>query len=297
MGNGSRARFARGNLHLFIGLSALIGGLAAVAPLVAQQPTIPTANVNVISGIGPDGDWTLQRQNEPSGACSSRNPLNCMVGANDYRTVDIPNPDDANRVIGDAWLGWYTTKNGGQTWRTRLLPGYPQDVSPQGLASPLKGMEAGADPVVRSGANGMFFYAGIAFVRGEGGGSRLFVARFIDNNDRERTDAESIQVHRHERDPVCAAGHGQQLLRRQAVDCRRYPTRGRAPVPPRRPQVGRRAPDGCVRTRLRRVHRPRQGSRPTRSARSWLPTPRTAVRRGRRRSRSASIPTSTTTAR
>ena len=96
-------------------------------------------------------------------------------------------------MIGDAWLGWYTTKNGGQTWRTRLLPGYPQDVSPQGLASPLKGMEAGADPVVRSGANGMFFYAGIAFVRGEGGGSRLFVARFIDNNDRERPDAESIQ--------------------------------------------------------------------------------------------------------
>ncbi len=134
----------------------------------------------------------MQRQNEPSGACSSRNPQNCLFGGNDYRSVDIPFPPDADRVIGDAWLGWYTTKDGGQTWKTRLLPGYPQDTSPEGLASPLKGMEAGADPVVRSGANGMFFYAGIAFVRGPGGASRLFVARFIDNNDRERPDVESI---------------------------------------------------------------------------------------------------------
>ena len=193
MGHATSALFTRGKLHLLICAGAVLGALAAVAPLLAQQPTIPTSNVNVIAGTGPDGDWTLQRQNEPAGACSSRNPLNCMVGANDYRSVDIPFPDDADRVIGDAWLGWYTTKDGGQTWRTRLLPGYPQDLSPRGLASPLKGMQAGADPVVRSGANGMFFYAGIAFVRGAGGASRLFVARFIDNNDRERPDVESIQ--------------------------------------------------------------------------------------------------------
>ena len=160
--------------------------------LTGQQASVPSSNVNVVSGIGPDGDWTLQRQNEPSGACSSRNPQNCLVGANDYRSVDIPFPNDAGRVIGDAWLGWYTTKDGGLTWRTRLLPGYPQDTSPEGLASPLKGTHAGADPVVRSGAFGMFFYSGITFNRDAGGGSKMFVARFIDHNDRERTDVESI---------------------------------------------------------------------------------------------------------
>ena len=104
------------------------------------------ANVNVISGTGADGDWTLQRQNEPTIACSSRNPQNCLAGANDYRTVDIPFPTIGEKITGDAWLGWYTTKDGGLTWRTRLLPGFPQDTSAAGLASPLKGYPAGADP-------------------------------------------------------------------------------------------------------------------------------------------------------
>ena len=58
----------------------------------AQQQGSVGANVNVISGTGADGDWTLQRQNEPTIACSSRNPQNCLAGANDYRTVDIPFP-------------------------------------------------------------------------------------------------------------------------------------------------------------------------------------------------------------
>ena len=64
-----------------------------------QQPTSTGANVNVIAGNGADGDWTLQRQNEPSMACSSRNPRNCIAGANDYRTVDIPFPLSANKSL------------------------------------------------------------------------------------------------------------------------------------------------------------------------------------------------------
>ena len=98
-----------------------------------QQQTSAGANVNVIAGTGADGDWTLQRQNEPSIACSSRNPRNCIAGANDYRTVDIPFPAVGERVTGDAWLGWYTTKDGGLSWKTRLLPGFPQDTSTVGL--------------------------------------------------------------------------------------------------------------------------------------------------------------------
>jgi len=167
-------------------------GLGLDIALAQQQAPTPGANVNVISGIGPDGDWTLQRQNEPTMACSSRNPRNCLAGANDYRTVDIPFPNVGEKVTGDAWLGWYTTKDAGQTWRTRLLPGYPQDVSQAGLASPLRGYPAGADPVVRAGTNGLFYYGGLVFDREEGGGSAIFVARFIDNNNQEGNAGEPI---------------------------------------------------------------------------------------------------------
>ena len=174
-------------------LVALCVGLAIERAGAQQQDkgTVGT-NVNVISGTGADGDWTLQRQNEPTIACSSRNPQNCLAGANDYRSVDIPFPDSGEKITGDAWLGWYTTKNGGQTWRTRLLPGYPQDTSLAGRTSPLRGYPAAADPIIRSGTNGMFYYGGLVFNREEGEGSAIFVARFIDNNNQEGVSGEPI---------------------------------------------------------------------------------------------------------
>src|SRR5213075_1090272 len=67
-------------------------------------------------------------------------------------------------------------------------PGYPQDVTPIGLASPIKGYQAAADPVVRAGTNGLFYYAGLAFDRGENGKSAIFLARFVDNNNLEGGD-------------------------------------------------------------------------------------------------------------
>ena len=194
-------------------LLALCVGLA-IERAGAQQQSSAGANVNVISGTGPSGDWTLQRQNEPSMACSSRNPQNCIAGANDYRTVDIPFPTSGEKITGDAWLGWYSTKNGGLTWRTRLLPGFPQDTSPLGLASPLRGYAAGADPVLRSGTNGLFYYGGLAFNREAGGGSAIFIARFIDNNNQEGVAGEPIDylgasiVHRLGAPPLVARRQG-----------------------------------------------------------------------------------------
>ncbi len=203
-------------------LLALMLGLA-IERAGAQQQGSVGANVNVISGTGADGDWTLQRQNEPTLACSSRNPQNCLAGANDYRTVDIPFPDSGEKITGDAWLGWYTSKNGGLTWRTRLLPGYPQDRSAAGLASPLRGYPAGADPIIRAGTNGLFYYGGLVFNREEGEGSAIFVARFIDNNNQEGVSGEPIAyvgasiVHRIGPVPVVARqGRGAQPTTRIA---------------------------------------------------------------------------------
>ncbi|MEO8679773.1 MAG: hypothetical protein ABI665_12045, partial [Vicinamibacterales bacterium] len=171
-------------LRLISGL-LLAGGLA----LTTINAQIPGRNVNMVSGNKfPDGDPYLQRQNEPSIAASTRNPLHLLGGSNDYRTVDIPFPADGGDETGDAWLGLYKSLDGGQRWKSTLLPGYPQDDSPAGLASPIKGYQAGADPVVRAGTSGLFFYAGLVFDRGDNSKSAIFLSRFIDNNNRETGD-------------------------------------------------------------------------------------------------------------
>ena len=174
--------------HL-VAVFACIALLQTMTPRVALAqvpPFIVGPNVNMVSGTSlPDGDPWLQRQNEPSLAVSTRNACTLFAGANDYRTVDMPGvPGDIpGQAAPDGWLGFFKLYDCGRTWRTGLLPGYPLDTSPEGTASPLKGLAAAADPIVRAGTNGVFYYSGIAFNRGAGGASKVFVARFIDNND------------------------------------------------------------------------------------------------------------------
>src|SRR5262245_62429554 len=151
---------------------------------------IPGKNINMVSGTNfPGGDPFLQRQNEPSLAVSSRNALHLLAGANDYRTVDLPVSDTIpGSLAGDAWLGVFKSVDGAQSWQSTLLPGFPQDVSPEGQASPLKAFNAAADPTVRAGTSGLFYYSGIAFNRGANNGA-VFVARYLDANQKENGDA------------------------------------------------------------------------------------------------------------
>ncbi|RPJ80797.1 MAG: exo-alpha-sialidase, partial [Acidobacteria bacterium] len=190
-------RFLRGTAVLLLPLWAL------AAPSASAQSIAAGANVNIVGGPasvtpGPpfrmEGDPYLQRQNEPSMACSSRNPLNCLAAANDYRLVNVPGLPDG-RVTGDAWMGVYWSRDAGASWRSSVLPGFPQDTSPEGAASPLKGLEAAADPTVRAGTNGLFYLSGIAFNRtGETSSGPqaksgvLFVSTLIDDNNTQRAD-------------------------------------------------------------------------------------------------------------
>jgi hypothetical protein len=144
----------------------------------------------------PGGDPFLQRQNESTIAVSTRNFLHLLAGANDYRTVDLPYPDEssddntpcpANQKCAEPWLGVFKSRDGGETWQSVLLPGYPQDVSLEGLSSPLKKFTTASDPVVRAGTNGLFYFSGIAFNRGTNNGV-VFVARFMDLNNKENGD-------------------------------------------------------------------------------------------------------------
>jgi hypothetical protein len=165
--------------------------------LAAQTPT-PGQNVNMVSGTSPiGGDPFLQRQNEPSIAVSTRNSLHLLAGANDYRSVDLPYPDVSSddedacpggQKCAEPWVGVFKSRDGGQTWQSVLLPGYPQDPTDEGRRSPLYGLTTASDPVVRAGTNGLFYYSGIAFQRGTNNGT-VFVARFMDLNNKENGDA------------------------------------------------------------------------------------------------------------
>src|SRR5262245_297848 len=170
------------------GLLAVVLAAAMHAVVSGQQPG---SNVNIVKGTTlPNGDPFLQRQTEPSVAVSTRNPCHLVASAVDYRTVDLEHQDDVNPTqlaSGDAWLGFYKSFDCGQRWQSHLIPGYRGDSSPDGLASPIRGFDAGADGVVRAGSNGLFYYIGMAFQRDESA-SRVFVSRFVDSNNKERGD-------------------------------------------------------------------------------------------------------------
>lgn len=167
---------------------ALAGSKLSSQAVPPQETVISGRNVNMVSGdVLPGGDPWLQRQNEPSIAVSSRNPLHLLAGANDYRTVDMPTSEgelpgkQPTAAVGDAWLGVFMSYDGGESWTSTMLPGFPQDPL---LGNPLKAYRAAADPVVRSGPNGLFYFSGIAFNRTDNVGV-VFVARFIDDNNKE----------------------------------------------------------------------------------------------------------------
>ncbi len=165
--------------------------------MVPYPLTIPGPEPDSEVIIPNTGDQYLQRQNEPSIAVSTRNPLHLLAGANDYRTVDLarsegplPGIPEEGAAARDAWLGVFKSYNGGQSWTTTLLPGFPQEV---GSDSPLYGYSTACDPTVRAGPSGLFFYSGIVFDRIDRGSSAIFVARYIDNNTQAMGDMDSIK--------------------------------------------------------------------------------------------------------
>ena len=79
-----------------------------------------------------------RQQNEPTVAIDPTDTNIVVAGSNDYC---------ASIVNNEVWAGYYRSTNGGQTWSHSLVPGYPDDTSAAGLASPVHGTcGASGDP-------------------------------------------------------------------------------------------------------------------------------------------------------
>src|SRR3954452_13087434 len=98
------------------------------------------------------------RQNEPSVAIDPRNPSVVVGSSNDYCGVYNDGDDDFGAPIasGPIWLGYYRSQNGGDSFRSSLVPGYPDDTSPYGDRAHVRTASAG-DPVLAWDGEGRLF--------------------------------------------------------------------------------------------------------------------------------------------
>jgi len=149
-------RFILASMVLLLSLALVTTALAGVVT-DGVDVKVTNDNNNVDGGTPNPGFDAQNRQgNEATLAISPADGDVIAVGNNDYRMVT---------VTGDVWLGFSVSDNGGATWFDTFVPGFPTDTSPAGLASPLLGLDASGDPVVRFDAEGTLYVAGIGFNR------------------------------------------------------------------------------------------------------------------------------------
>ena len=165
--------------RVLLPIAALAMTLALAPPLQAAgdgRVTIDNAAGNYVRYDG-GTDATMQRcstghrqQNEPTVAVDPSSSNVVVAGSNDYC---------ASIVNGEVWTGYYRSTDGGATWTNSLLPGYPNDTSEAGLASPLHGTcGAAGDPTQTFDADGNLFYGFICFNRSKPINGGVYVAKY-----------------------------------------------------------------------------------------------------------------------
>jgi hypothetical protein len=166
-------------------LSLVALGLAVALAPPAQAATDARVTVDDTAGSyqlanGGGTDETMTRcsegrrqQNEPTIAVDPSDSDVVVAGANDYC---------AAIVNGEVWSGYYRSDDGGTTWANSLVPGYPDDASDAGEASPVHGTcGASGDPTQAFDADGNLFYGFICFNRSKPINGGVYVARYSDH--------------------------------------------------------------------------------------------------------------------
>src|SRR3954451_13255776 len=95
------------------------------------------------------------RQNEPAVAVNPRNTSVLVASSNDY--CGVYNRGALAGAVGPIWLGYYRSLDGGSSWTSSLVPGYPDDTSPYAALSQARTASAG-DPVIAWDRHGRAFF-------------------------------------------------------------------------------------------------------------------------------------------
>jgi hypothetical protein len=197
----------------------LLAGLAAWALLLVGTAagSTPGADVRLTNdchpgagcGAGYVSDYTLAtgipytdptlnecsishgRQNEPAVAVDPRNTNVILGSSNDYcgvynRTTSTGVPV----AVGPVWNGYYRSQDGGRSFTSSLVPGYPDDTSPYAALSQAR-TASGGDPVIAWDGHGRAFFgsessgdpAGTAKTFGD-----VWVARFSNPGGADASD-------------------------------------------------------------------------------------------------------------
>src|SRR4051794_26100402 len=96
------------------------------------------------------------RENEPSVAIDPRHTDVIVGSSNDYCGVFNPTVDGVPQPVGPIWLGYYRSQNGGGSFQSSLVPGYPGDTSPYASRAQIRTASAG-DPVLAWGGDRRLF--------------------------------------------------------------------------------------------------------------------------------------------
>ena len=149
----------------------VISSAAASAPgldvrLSNDAPSTPgyVSDYTLVTGL-PYTDATLTecsssrgRENEPSVAINPRNTDVIVGSSNDYCGVynDGVDANGAPIASGPIWLGYYRSENGGTSFTSSLVPGYPGDTSPYASRAQIRTASSG-DPVLAWDGEGRLF--------------------------------------------------------------------------------------------------------------------------------------------
>lgn len=152
-----------------------IGSSIAVA--VASAAVAATGNVRLTNDVngGYVSDYTLVtgqpytdatltecgrsrgRQNEPAVTIDPRNTDVLVGSSNDYCGVyNDGETDGVPNASGPIWLGYYRSTDGGSSFESSLVPGYPGDTSPYAARAHIRTASAG-DPVMAWDSHGRLF--------------------------------------------------------------------------------------------------------------------------------------------